>query len=228
MASELDICKLALSRIGDAAVLTSIDPPDGTKQADRCAQLYPIARDSLLEMHEWGFITVRGSLAPVAAPTFGWAFAYAEPNNLLKILSVLPPNAQDDYSTQLPPSPPGDIMVGQSVSSYIQQGLYTPQAFAREQDGAGNGIILTNQDSAVARWTVKVTDTSKFPPLFVDCLASLLASYLAGPTYKGDVGFKMSQTIYGAFEKMFMKATNSDANNTFLKVQQAPTFIVNR
>ena len=54
MASEIAICNLALSHLGDAANIASIDPPEGSAQAEHCATFYPIARDSLLEMHDWG------------------------------------------------------------------------------------------------------------------------------------------------------------------------------
>lgn len=51
MASEVDICNLALARLGDNATVASIDPPEGSAQAEHCARFYAIARDSLLEMH---------------------------------------------------------------------------------------------------------------------------------------------------------------------------------
>ena len=59
MASEVDICNLALSHLGDTATIASLDPPEGSAQAEHCARFYPIARDSLLEMHAWGFATSR-------------------------------------------------------------------------------------------------------------------------------------------------------------------------
>ena len=55
MASEVDICNLALGHLGDNATVSSISPPEGSAQAEHCARFYPIARDALLEMHNWNF-----------------------------------------------------------------------------------------------------------------------------------------------------------------------------
>jgi hypothetical protein len=63
VASEVDICNLALGHIGDSATVSSINPPEGSAQAEHCSRFYPIARDSLLEMHNWGFATKRTNLA---------------------------------------------------------------------------------------------------------------------------------------------------------------------
>ena len=63
MASEVDICNLALAHLGDSATVASINPPEGSAQAEMCQRFYPIARDSLLEMHNWGFATRRKALA---------------------------------------------------------------------------------------------------------------------------------------------------------------------
>ena len=63
MASVVDICNLALGHLGDPATVSSIDPPEGSAQAQHCARFYPIARDSLLEMHSWNFSTYREALA---------------------------------------------------------------------------------------------------------------------------------------------------------------------
>jgi hypothetical protein len=228
VASDVDICNLALARLGDTAVVTNINPPDPSKQASRCATFYPIARDTLLEMHDWGFSTKRDTLALKSPPLNGWQFTYAYPNNALNIIAILPPNAADDYSTLLPPGPPTDVLSGQAGYSYIPNALYQPQPYAVEEDTDGSKIILTNQATAVARFSIKVTDTTKFSPMFVDALAWLLASHLAGPIYKGEDGMKMSQAMFKSFLVMFGKVSGTDANNSMSHVQQVTPWISNR
>ena len=51
MASVVDICNQALSHLGDSATVASIDPPEGSAQAEHCARFYPAALAALLEMH---------------------------------------------------------------------------------------------------------------------------------------------------------------------------------
>lgn len=63
--SEVSICNLALSHIGDTAAVTSIKPPDSSQQAQLCSHFYYIARDAMLEMGSWSFATKRVKLALV-------------------------------------------------------------------------------------------------------------------------------------------------------------------
>lgn len=202
MASEVDIANLALGRLGDNATVASLDPPEGSAQAEHCARFYPMARDSLLEMHPWGFATVRVQLAQVGTGWPEWDYAYAQPADALNIIAILPPDASDDYSA-LP-----------SINSNVPMaagGSYVPQAFSCEVDAAGNEVIYTDQANAVLRYTGLVRDTTKFSPLFTDALAWLLASYLAGPVVKGDQGMAMAKACYANFREVLTQAINSDA-----------------
>ncbi len=185
MATEVDICNLALARLGDDATVASINPPEGSAQAEHCARFYPIARDAMLDLHNWGFCTTRAALSLLAAaPVSGWLYAYAPPSAAINILSVFQPGAADDFD---------------------------PQPFEIETLTDGASVIYTNVVSAVCRYTIHVTDTSRFQPLFVEALSWLLASHLAGPILKGDAGAKMAIQCYKAFEVKMAQATASDA-----------------
>jgi hypothetical protein len=207
MPNVVDLCNEALANIGDGANVASIDPPDGSAQADHCKRFYPIARDTVLEMHDWGFATLRATLAPVDFAFAQWQFAYAFPNLALRVHAILDPAATDDYSepTAYDFSPFG--------IPQLLQGVYTPQTFAIETDPAtGNKIILTNQENAIARYTQLVTDTTKFTPLFCQALVAFLSSKLAGPIIKGDEGRKAAITWLQLAQSYVAKAAMSDAN----------------
>lgn len=201
MASEVDICNLALARLGDNATVASIDPPEGSAQAEHCARFYAVARDSLLEMFPWKFATRRVLLAKLTVPSWDWAFAYAQPATALRLLSVLPMDAKSDDDTQ---------------------------PYEAESDASGANIILTNQEDACLRFVARVTDTTKFPPLFIDALAWLLASYLAGPVLKGDAGAKMAQACYQSFMFVLGQARVSDANQRKERPEHTPGWIAGR
>lgn len=194
MASVVDICNQALSHLGDSATVASIDPPEGSAQAEHCARFYPAALAALLEMHPWAFATRRITLAAVSNPSSTWAYAFALPNGCINLISILAPDATDDYSTSV---------VG---------GAYTPQDFSVEIDENGNDIILTNQADAVLRYVVLVSDTTRFSPLFVEALTWLLASKLAGPVLKGDAGMQAAQACTKTFVYWLGKAVGSDAS----------------
>jgi hypothetical protein len=203
--SAVEICNLALADLGDAATVASIDPPEGSAQAEHCARFYPIALYALLELHNWSFATKRTALTAVSNPSTTWAYAYALPSSTVTIISILDPAATDDYSVA-------------SVNGMTN--TYTAQDYVRETDAAGNNIILTNQADAVARYTTIVTDTTKFTPLFVLCLSCLLRSMLAGPVLKAEAGRAESKAAKQEFATVWLpRAAASDAQDR--KVQSA-------
>ncbi|BCB27055.1 hypothetical protein SKTS_19410 [Sulfurimicrobium lacus] len=198
MASEVDICNLSLANLGDNATVTSLNPPEGAAQAEHCARFYPVARDSLLEMHSWSFATKREQLAQLGTGGTEWDYSYAQPSDALSIIAVLPPDATDDYSIGLP-----NVPTAASAS-------YVPQAFSCEVDGSGNDVILTDQATAVLRYTSVVTDTTKFSPLFTVTLAWHLSSMLAGPMLKGDAGAAESKRCAAMMRAYLSLAIESD------------------
>lgn len=198
MASAVDICNLALARLGDVATVAAIDPSEGSAQADQCARFYPIARDSLLELHGWKFNTRRVALSSLSIDLHNWAYAYAEPTGCLRVLKVI---ASTDESSA----------VG--------------WPFETETDEDGRSLIRTNMADAEAVCTFRVTDPAKFSPLFVDALGWLLASYLAGPIIKGEEGRAESRRMLQEFRLVMAQATGSDANQRKLDIIHSPAWV---
>jgi len=207
MASEIDICNLALGHLGDVATIASIDPPEGSAQAEHCARFYPIARDSLLELHTWGFATKRVQLAQLGTGWPEWDYSYAQPADALNIIAVLPPYATDDYST------------GAASVSIAVGGSYIPQPFSCEIDANGADVIYTDQAEAVLRYTALVTDPTKFSPLFIVALSWQLASMLAGPILKGDAGAAEAKRCAAMAQAYLSKAKESDAGQRRINPQ---------
>lgn len=96
MASEVDICNLALSHFGQAASISSISPPDGSAEAEHCARFYPIARNEMLEDYEWTFARKRALLAELTNDRDDFAYRYALPSDCLKPRRLLPDGYSDD------------------------------------------------------------------------------------------------------------------------------------
>lgn len=220
--SELDICKLALSHLGDTANITSINPQDGSVQSALCQRFYPMARDALLEMHSWGFNTKRTKLSPLVNKSTEWDYCYAAPSDVLNVISVLPENAADDNSTSIP------LSYSNIATINAGQGMYTPQQFSMEAYDDGTSVIYTNSPNATLRYNAKITDTTVFSPLFTTTLSWLLASYLAGPLVKGDAGAGMAQACYKVFLTQKGMATTSDANQRRINPTQSVPWMMNR
>lgn len=223
MASAVDICNLALGHLGDEATVSSIDPPEGSAQAEHCARFYSVARDAVLEAHNWNFATTRAALAAVTSHWSSWAFCYIVPTECLKAISVLPPGALNDYSVSFGQSAaalgyPGSNLVGANS-------LYTPQEYSIETDESGRRLLYTNQAGAVLRYVRRIEDTTRFSPLFVDALSRLLASYLAGPVVKGTEGVQVAQAQLSAYGMFMAQATASDSNQRNVRPRQSVPWI---
>ena len=213
MASEIDICNLALSHLGDTATIASLDPPEGSAQAEHCARFYPIARDSLLEMHAWGFATRRAKLALLASGWPEWSYAYAQPADALNIIAILPPGSSDDYSAGVPDSAGGP---------------YVPQPFSCEINDAGAPVIYTDQADAVLRYSATVSDPTRFSPLFVMTLSWHLASMLAGPVIKGDAGAAEAKRCAQVMQQYLSKAIESDSSQRRIKPEHVVSWMAGR
>lgn len=186
MASAVDICNLALSILGDSATVSSINPPEGSAQAEHCQRFYPIARDTCLEMHSWNFATKRIALAETNdADISAWQFSYAIPSGYIRALSILPPDQPSEAQTK---------------------------PFIIEANQEGTMIIYTNVEQATLKYIAQITDTTKFSPLFVNTLYRLLASYLAGPIIKGNEGMKVANTMFNDAMRMLTTAGAKDSS----------------
>lgn len=198
MSSEVEISNLALSHLGDNATVSSIDPPEGSPQAEHCAQFWPVARDVVLSMHQWGFATKRVTLAALEVDSWGWSYAYALPSGCLKVLSVLPYESSSDDETQ---------------------------PYETEVSADGTPIILTNTSQATCRYVWSVTDSARFPPLVAEAMSRLLASYLAGPVVKGEAGRKTGADQLALFNIAIGRAMVADANQRDNKPTHTPAWI---
>ena len=204
MATEVDICNLALAHLGDDATIASLSPPEGSAQAEKAARFYPIARNSLLEMHTWNFAAKRGNLALTTKTLDQWDYAYVARADMMSPFSIISPTAQNDYATRMSAGDtPGGIT--SNYAPTIVAGQYTPQQFAIE-----GTYIYTNQENAMLRYQAFITDPSTFSPLFVITLSWHLASMLAGPIIKGDQGIAEAKRSTEMMQGYLASAKQSD------------------
>lgn len=202
MASEVDICNIALGHLGDEAAISAISPPDGSVQASHCARIYPMARDELLESHNWRFALRRAALALVSTTEQPqeWGYTYAYPS-CLRVIAVRPANE--------PTTANAGLIFDQE--EFLSKPTTFP--FTIETLSDGSQVIYTNVENATVMYVALVTDTAKFSPLFRAALARLMAHYLAGPILKGKAGMAVAKDQLELFEKIAgPRAKAADAN----------------
>jgi hypothetical protein len=213
--SDVDICNLSLGFIGADAIITSIDPPDGTAEAGHCARVYPIARRELLDTYAYSFAKTRVQLAEVTNTSAVWSYAYALPSDCLNPLRVLTLDVLSDAALYpwCTPYPLNEEL-----------GLYTERGTADFQ--VEGGVLRTHQPQAVLLYTTDVVDSNRFSPTFVTALGMLTGSYLAGPIVKGQEGAntmaRLRQTVFGP-GGVAGAARMADANGSAEAAEYLPT-----
>jgi hypothetical protein len=101
MASDVDISNMALSHIGEDALVVALSPPDGSVQSAHCARFWPIARAELQEVFEWSFCEARhGTLAQVESLLDNWTFAYTLPADCLKVRKLMADGELDERTSR--------------------------------------------------------------------------------------------------------------------------------
>ena len=86
--SPVDICNSALGHLGEHTI-SSVDPPDDSRQARLCYRFYAESVKDVLQMHTWNCAIERASLAQEAdAPAFGYNYQYQLPNDCLHAIEM--------------------------------------------------------------------------------------------------------------------------------------------
>jgi hypothetical protein len=222
--TDVSICNLALTHLGDKAAVVSISAPT-TAQETYCATYYPIARDLVIAAHSWSFCTVRKALsASTVSPPSTWAYCYDAPAGLVNLIELLDANASDDYST-----PVNFTQVDGTTAAIANLGVPTPYPFAQEWDETNSkALIYSDLASAVARYTIGNTAPANFPSEFVMAVSYQLASFLAGPILKGDVAIKVTPAMAAEANRWMSKAKLSDTSARLIKPASGAPWITQR
>lgn len=188
MASDVDICNLALGNIGARAQVAAIQPPDGSAEAGLCARYYPLAKQFCLGgTHSFSVNRRQAQLAPVALPPGAtWGYAYALPTSCIKPRRLLRPSQPT---------------VGESPDS--QGAPYTLQG----------KTLLCNEEAAVLVYSEDIEDVSLLDPDLVLAVAAQLTSHLAGPIIKGRDGARIGAQWAQAAAEYLSRAATADANS---------------
>ncbi|HLA14758.1 MAG TPA: hypothetical protein VJZ25_07020 [Gemmatimonadaceae bacterium] len=180
--SKTSICNLALLHLGHSKRLANVES-DQTAAANICRTVYDQARDEALRDSPWPFAAQRGALGLVEAnPNAEWAYAYRYPDDCLFLRRLLS-DTRDD-------------------------GVHVSYRLGQDDEGE---LIFTDRADAEAEWTVRVEDTGRYPPDFVQMLSSLIAAY-AGPALTGGDEFKLSERALRMYDWARMRARANAAN----------------
>ncbi len=158
MTSVVSICNLGLANIGKQRI-DSLDEPTAEARASR--QFYEIVRDTVLQSYPWSCAGKTIALAQIVNDQPGkWVYAYKRPSDCLKIRWLRPLYSASE------PCPLTD-----------HQEMMIPY------DVIGD-TFYCNLSPAYLRYTSRLTDPTKFPPLLVDTIGWHLSVRFAMPLTK--------------------------------------------
>ena len=198
MTTQIDICNLALGRLGDEATVSSIDPPDDSVQANHCSWLYPIALLAALDKHNWRFATLRFLLPSRSNEADEWQYCYGIPSDYVSLIKLTTDGIDDvdEYSIE--------------IASDDTQVLYT------------------NVEAVTLVYCSSDVSPARFSPAFVEYFSALLASHLAGPLLKGDVGASAAGKFLELSRALLGPAIERDGQNYRQKSGYVPKHIAAR
>lgn len=196
MATNVDICNLALSQLGENGQVTALDPPDGSDYAAHCSNYYPIALRKLFEEFDWSFAQTRARLNKLASfdtSLYAYKNAYALPSDCVRVTRVAEAKELD------------------SVCPFITEWPRNYEIqYSKTTD---NKILLTDVDNAVLQYTIYKDAPAIFPTYFIEALVLCLAVYLVGPLKRSDAASTMAQNLRQAYQNALSEAKTIDAQN---------------
>lgn len=154
----VDICNMALGRIGVSRYISDINEP--SNEARVCRVFYESTRDRVLSDFDWNFATSYAALQDIGSPPVGWLYRYRYPNNCMKVCKVMEtPDTDTDTDTE-PPAVPFSVV---------------------EDEANGELAICCNILTPTLKFTRRITIPSLFSWSFINALAWALAAELAIP-----------------------------------------------
>lgn len=166
MSSEVEICNMALAGIGIGQEISSRD--EGSQEASKCDLFFDSCRDRVLRDFDWSFARRYTTLGLVAEdPNTDWVYSYRYPSDCLEVRGIVGATRKD--TTKIP--------------------------FSLGSDASGK-LIYTDQPEAVVRYTVRITDSEIFDPIFVSAFAGLLGAKIGPGLSRSPELVKLSYQFY--------------------------------
>jgi hypothetical protein len=168
--SDTSICNMALGRLGANRIVDFSDNSDENVWAIQCRLHYTQTRDALIRSHWWRFARGRATLSQNAAYTAdSTTFEWT-------------------YAYDLP----ADFLAMRNIwedAGYGEVGQQYPYTIEGNQ-------ILSEETTMKIRYVKRVTDPTKFDPLFTEVLILQLALKMVSPlTGAGPDGSRLRQEL---------------------------------
>ena len=229
--SILSVANLSLLSIGNRTQISNLN--EGSTQANAVNTLYSFVYEQLARTARWGCLKKQTTLTLLQAaqgtaenptgsslpiPQQPWLFAYLYPSDALFVRAVLCP-VGTNLGSGTPQTP-----LANSVTPWIPGNSQIPYEIGYSQDAFGNPItvILTNQQNAVANYTVDQPNPSSWDSLFTSAYVASLAAYLV-PALSLNMALMQAQIAIA--DRLILQARAMDANENPISQDHYPDWM---
>lgn len=209
MASEVDICNLALSNVR-AGKIASLN--ETSEQARQCALKYPLIRDMLLKDTAWGFNHKITALTQLTTGIFDWVYSYRYPEGCLYINRLVRNYEQFTPSGVRPPERLPAVPVPVSYDIFNVDNKL---------------IIAANEAELRISYRARILDPTLFDNTFLMAFSWMLSAELAIPLVGGEIGRGLRKDALAMYQS-YMNAAVSATMNQHSRPEQESEFITVR
>jgi hypothetical protein len=180
MATQVDICNIALTSLGDQRIVSL---SDNNERARLCSARYDDVRDAVLRAYHWNCVTKRVQLtASSDAPVWGYTTKFPLPADCLRVLDV--------QSYEIPFEVEGRFIVTDASTCYL---LYIAKVTDETQYDAllvqtiGARLAMEIAEPLTGRRDLRQDMTAKYQALLAEARSADSAERGLPKTIESDV-----------------------------------------
>lgn len=185
MSSMIDICNIALAYMGQSRRISSLD--GASVEAAQCKLHYEPIKKAMLARYPWRFAERWAALALRSGESHPlWPHVHAYPSCCIRVLEILPSETA------------GAV------------GICQAEPFSIGMTSSGKSIFC-NLSAGWVRYTEDISDSTLFPPLFVQAFSWSLAIAIITSTVGGG-NLNVKNNLMQYFQESIAAAMAADAN----------------
>lgn len=233
MTTQLEIANRALLGVGARAQISSLNPSDGSVEADSVSLLWQPTFEQVARTARWNCLRNQVTLSLVAAaqgtpenpsgtsyplPPTPWLYAYAYPSDCLDVQFIVP-SLPSNEGGQVPAT-----TINNASGTWLPSGGQIPFAvsYAPDSHGSPSLIILTNQDQAQVVYTINQPNPAVWDSLFQAAMVASLGAFLVPAL---SLSFPLMQLSIKAAEGAITQARVADGNEGVTTLDHVPDWI---
>lgn len=232
---QLSIANQALLSISARVQISSLNPSDGSAEANAVSVLWEPTYTSLARAAYWNCFTAQVTLSLVAAasgtaenptgtdyitPPTPWTYAYALPSDSLAIRYIIP--SASSSGSSIP-----QTSINNSAGLWMPNGNQIPFVVATmlDQNNQRIQVILTNQSQAETVYTANLNNPTYWDTMFQSAMVASLAAYLVPAL---SLSIPLMQICIKQADDIITQARVRDGNEGVTVMDHVPDWFIAR